>query len=334
MTSDYVGMVLAAGLGTRLAPYTDQIPKPLVPLFDVPLVAFAIWRLAATGIRHIVVNTYHQCEPLEVFLEELVHRLPQPTTLAVSREETLLGTGGGIARASRHFGRRPVLVVNSDLYFDFDLQQLLTHHRSTGAAATVLLHEGTGHDSLRSTLVNEQGNVTHIGPAVANDTSRRVFSGAYVLAPESYEPLVQEPSSIIARCFHRLLAQGAPVAGLVASFPWFDLGTWSSYWRVCQEVLNHQAPSGPFAPIFAHSPGQFFPGTRAPLSGGLPAYYLGPGATVSPGACVGEGTVLQRGCQLTSGKPQRVVALPGTTLHGHHTPGVFGPGFSAPQNNA
>jgi MurNAc alpha-1-phosphate uridylyltransferase len=333
-TTDYVGMILAAGLGTRLAPYTDRCPKPLVPLFDVPLVAFAVWRLAAAGIRHIVVNTYHHCEPLEAFLQSLVQHLPVPTTLAISREETLLGTGGGVARASRHFAHRPVLVVNSDLYFDFDLRRLLARHETAQAAATVLLHEGTGYDSLRSTRVDGQGNVMDIGPAVATDSCRRVFAGAYVLAPDSYVGLVPEPSSIITRCFHRLLAREAPVAALVERFPWFDLGTWERYWQICQQVLENQDPAGPFAPILAHSPGKFFPASPPFADCPHRACYLGPQVTLAPSVSIGEGTVLQRGCQAMDGPLRQIVALPKTLLNGPCASGVAGPGFFTPIINA
>jgi NDP-sugar pyrophosphorylase family protein len=156
-------MILAAGLGSRLAPFTDDTPKPLLPFFDVPLIEYGIRRLVDAGLREIVVNTWHCGEALEGFLEALPARLGPAVRIRLSREEVLLGTGGGIARARPFFEGRRLLVVNSDLFYRFDLAKLNRFHEARGAVATVLLHSGEGHEHLRSTATDGEGRLTDIG---------------------------------------------------------------------------------------------------------------------------------------------------------------------------
>lgn len=322
-------MILAAGLGTRLSPYTDRYPKPLLPLFDVPLIEYGVRRVVEAGIQCIVVNTHHQCELLESFLRDLGERLPERPTIHISREPELLGTGGGLAKARPFFDGKTLLVVNSDLFFDFDLGRLARLHRDSGAAATALLHEGTGFDRLRSTLVNEAGQITWIGPSRSEDPQRRVFAGVYLLEPEAYQPLRPEPSSVITGAFRPLMESGRPVMGLVEDFLWRDLGTWGAYWRFCQEVLNAGTDSGLFGRVVGSTPGRFISaGTvRGPATG--PAY-IGPEVTIDPGATVGPGSVLHHAANLGPHHISHTVALPGSRIAADVERAIVGPTFQIP----
>ncbi len=92
-------MILAAGLGTRLRPLTDLLPKPLVPVGDRPAVAHVAERLAAAGIREVVLNTHHLAG---AFTAEILAGLP--IALRVVHEREILGTAGGVANASALLG--------------------------------------------------------------------------------------------------------------------------------------------------------------------------------------------------------------------------------------
>lgn len=319
-------MILAAGLGTRLAPYTDRCPKPLLPLFDVPLIEYGVRQVVAAGIRRIVVNTFHHGEQLEVFLEGLSRRLPERPEIHLSREAILLGTGGGIAQARSFFDGETLLVLNSDLFFDFDLSRLAHLHFERGAAATALLHEGTGFDRLRSTLVDDGGEITWIGPSRPEDPMRRVFAGVYLLEPEAYAPLRPVPSSVISGAFHPLLEGGRPVLGLVEEFCWRDLGTWESYWRFCLEVVGGPVESGLRSQMDACSPGTF--SAPASASGVLSgSSYVGPAVTISPGAQVGPGSVLQSGTLVGPHQVSQIVSLPRSCVRGDLSRVVLGSDF-------
>ncbi len=107
------GMVLAAGLGTRMRAVSETIPKPLVPLAGKPLLAHALESLERAGVGEVVVNTHHLAEQIEDFLAGRAAR-PGAPRIRISREEERLETGGGVRRALRWLGDDAFYVMNSD----------------------------------------------------------------------------------------------------------------------------------------------------------------------------------------------------------------------------
>ena len=107
------GMVLAAGLGTRMRAVSETIPKPLVPLAGRPLLAYALESLGEAGVTEVVVNTHHLAEQIEDFLAGHVAR-PGALRIHISREAERLETGGGVRRALRWLGDDAFYVLNSD----------------------------------------------------------------------------------------------------------------------------------------------------------------------------------------------------------------------------
>jgi len=104
-------MILAAGFGTRLKPITDHTPKPLVPVAGRPLIDHAIDRLAASGVKRVVVNTHYKAEMMAAHLEAR-----SDVAVALSHETALLDTGGGVKRALGLLGE-PFYVVNGDIFW-------------------------------------------------------------------------------------------------------------------------------------------------------------------------------------------------------------------------
>lgn len=102
-------MVLAAGLGTRMRAYNSSVPKPLVEVAGKPLIDWSVDMFAAGGMEEVVVNTHYLAEMLEAYLAKR-----QSPKIQISREETLLETGGGIAKALPMLGDAPFFVTNSD----------------------------------------------------------------------------------------------------------------------------------------------------------------------------------------------------------------------------
>src|ERR1700728_2022606 len=138
-------LILAAGLGTRLAPLSSWRAKPLVPIGDRPAIAHIVERVRPVS-RVIVVNAYHRADDVEAYAKE--------AGLAVSREEALLGTAGGLARAAGLLGGGDVLVWNGDMIGDLDVEALLAAHAghaSRGALATLAVRvreDGAGNTGL------------------------------------------------------------------------------------------------------------------------------------------------------------------------------------------
>lgn len=130
-------MVLAAGLGRRMRPLTDTVPKPLVKLAGKPLIDHAVDRLAAAGVDTVVVNIHHLANQME----EWARGRTLPSILLSDERDCLLDTGGGVAKALPHLGRWPFFVVNSDsLWIDGPAPALDRMRRSwSGQAMDALL---------------------------------------------------------------------------------------------------------------------------------------------------------------------------------------------------
>ena len=322
MASDgCMAMVLAAGFGSRLEPFSSKFPKPLLPFFDVPLIDYTLSRVVRTGIKSIVVNLHHRADVLRPHLEGAAVRLADEhgVELHLSVEEEILGTGGGLARARSIYDGRTLMVVNSDIYLDFDLTDLLSHHRGRGASATALLHNGEGLDHLRSTLTDDAGRIVSIGRAEPGNLAKGVFAGAYVLEPEVYRLLPERKCSVIEAGFLPALRSGLTVLARRRNFCWHDLGTWEGLAAAVFAVLGSSGPSalteGPYREVLELSPGRFvFDGSE---EGIVPPAYIGPSVENPTQAAVGPFAAVGARCRLGPGAGvSNSMVLPGCEVTG------------------
>ncbi len=136
-------MIFAAGLGTRLRPITNDIPKALAPLHGIPMLEIIIRRLKSSGFRNIIVNVHHHAEKIIEFLE---HKKFFGINIRISDErELLLDTGGGLKQAAWFFDdNQPFLVHNVDTLTDVDLSDFYDFHLKNKALATVLVRHRPG----------------------------------------------------------------------------------------------------------------------------------------------------------------------------------------------
>lgn len=222
-------MVLCAGLGTRLRPLTDERPKPLVPVVGRPLASYALDVLAAHGARHVVANAHHLASQIDPGLRPFTDR--HGMSLTVLREETILGTGGGIRNALPHLGGGDFVVFNGDILSAPDLTRAMAHHRATGALLTMVLREDPRAERAGVIELTADGRVVRMlneGPAHEAPTKRCLFSGIYVVSSALADDLPAE-GCVVRHTLRRLLASGRRVSGVIDDGPWFDLGTPSAY---------------------------------------------------------------------------------------------------------
>lgn len=231
-------MLLAAGLGTRLKPLTDLLPKPVVPVANRPLGAFAMDHLARAGVRSIVANTHPRPELVERILES---HCPAGLNLVFSRETTLLGTGGGLRNARPRFEdpAAPVIVINGDMLFAPDLSEACRLHLEKGAVATMILRRTPDPSRFGAIGIDSDGWVkTLLGaPSREDVTEELMFTGAHILAPEAFDAM-PETGCVIRSAYRGWVDSGAPVLGLIDESPWADLGTVSDYHRVNLELAS------------------------------------------------------------------------------------------------
>lgn len=129
-------MIFAAGLGTRLKPFTDHMPKALVPVAGKPMLEHVINKLKSAGVDEIVINVHHFAQQIIGFLKEKENFGIQ---IWISDEtEELLETGGGIKKAAPFFDE-PFLVHNADILSNVDLKAMYDYHLASGNDATLLV---------------------------------------------------------------------------------------------------------------------------------------------------------------------------------------------------
>ncbi|MBA2504512.1 MAG: nucleotidyltransferase family protein [Thermoleophilaceae bacterium] len=121
-------MVLAAGLGTRLKPITFELPKPMVPVLDRPVMAHILGLLERQGFDEVVANLHYYPDTIRGYFGDRIE---------YRYEEELLGTAGGVRGVRDFFGEDPVLVISGDALTDIDLNALLERHRSAGGIGTL-----------------------------------------------------------------------------------------------------------------------------------------------------------------------------------------------------
>lgn len=190
MSEELKAMILAAGYGTRLRPYTDTLPKALHPVAGRPMIHYPLLWLRRWGFREVIVNTHYLAEMIE---RELGDGSGLGIRIRYSREEVLLGTGGGIGRARTLVGRSPMIVLNADTIVNVDLERLLERRRQADAAAVMAVTEERpgGYTPL---AVDGEGMVRAIGGRPEpgpGDFCRANFTGLSILEPgltDSFPP--------------------------------------------------------------------------------------------------------------------------------------------------
>src|SRR5439155_10019930 len=136
--------VLAAGLGTRLRPLTDESPKPLIPIFQKPLITFALDHLISTEVNRFVINTHRHRELFQNFFASNEYA---GFPVSVVHEPDLLETGGGIKNAEGQLGGDPFLTYSGDILTDINLEPLIDGHFRRGNGVTLALrHTGLASD--------------------------------------------------------------------------------------------------------------------------------------------------------------------------------------------
>ena len=215
-------MILAAGRGERMRPLTDHTPKPLLPVAGKPLIVWHLERLAAGGLREVVINHAHLGEQIEAVLGDgarwglSIRYSPEP--------EGALEAAGGIANALPLLGiDAPFLVINGDIHCDWDVARAAKALMSTQLAHLVLVpnpqHHPLGDFSLNGTQVG-----AHITAAAGRSGQPRTFSGIGVYRPQLFAGIGRGRRAKLAPLLRAAMAEGQ-VSGELHSGRWVDVGT-------------------------------------------------------------------------------------------------------------
>ena len=213
-------LVLAAGFGIRLLPYTRTIPKPLFTLGGIPLLKHTIDRLTAFGCRRILINTHHLSRRITEFIAGL--NAGPDVEIREIHEPRILDTGGAIANVRDLMADGCFFVVNSDVVTDIDLADVWRVHQESGALATLVLHDRKEFNQV--TVDADQWITGFRSPGQG-----LAFTGIQVLSPDIYEHLPEEPVFSSIDWYSRLCASRRIKACVADGLFWEDIGSIDVY---------------------------------------------------------------------------------------------------------
>ena len=286
--------VLAAGLGTRLAPLTDHTPKPLIPVLNIPSLFYSFFLLKQAGITEIICNIHHHGNVIRRYIESTNLN---GITITFSEEPEILGTGGGLKKCEKLLGDDDFILVNSDIITDIDFKALVTQHHRSGCPGTLTLFDTPeaatiGYVGVENGLVKDFRDIRKTGLA-----SSFIYTGVAVLSPKIFRFMKAEFSGIVNTGFTGLIDNGG-LSFYRHEGLWMDIGTMQSYW-----LANIDTPS-------------LMNNLAQPMKRGLgiSPHLIAPDAIISTDAIlsrsvIGKGCTIGRECTI-----RKSVLLPGVTV--------------------
>lgn len=272
--------ILGAGLGTRLRPLTDHVPKPLVPLFHRPLAAWTLDACKQVGATRFAVNTHH--------LPDVWKNFGDGEDVTFFHEPVLLETGGGLKNIEGWLEDGPLLVHNGDIFSTIPLKELMAAHHASGLPVTLAVRS-TG--DARHIALNHIGDrVTDIRAKLGKAEGTHVFTGIYCVSRVFLEMLEKDRIVSVIPAFLQLAAEGKLGAVVLDDGLWLDLGERKSYLAAHRELA--------LAP-------EVHPEAKIDPTAVIEKSVIGPGAVVGAGARVSHSVVW-------AGQ----TILPGTSLDG------------------
>jgi len=241
-------MILAAGLGTRLRPLTDDRPKALVEVAGRTMLEITLSRLRACGVREVIINVHHFAG---MIIEYLKAHGNYGMRIEVSVEEALLGTGGGLKKAAwffledAHRSDEPFILHNVDVISSIDIGRMVQFHTEGKALATLAVKE---RDTARFLYFDEQLQLCgrrsgrDQEPDFLRPTPKAqalAFSGIHVISPRLLTMMTEDGAFPILTSYLRLAAQGEKIFAFRADeYYWRDLGSPENVLQAAQDLKN------------------------------------------------------------------------------------------------
>jgi len=243
---DVAGIVLSAGFGTRLKPFTDDLPKPLVPFLGKTPLWHQIMLLKKFGIDKIYVNLHYFPEMVEKYISENFKGI------RTVFEPVILGTGGGIKNIIRKFNiNTPVIVLNGDTISNINIKRVLEYHFNKEADATMLLRRDKDIPDENSVFIDSHKKILSVKrrPVEAKSSSVKcTFMGIHILNPDLFGYLPDE-GCINKLAYPEFIANNHRVYGFVTEKISCDIGTIRSLYEYNMRFLSIKLTS----PVFTRS---------------------------------------------------------------------------------
>lgn len=233
------GMILAAGLGTRLFPLTLFRAKPAVPFLNRPLIGYSLELLRRACVDKVVINLHHLPESIM----DAVRTTEDSAQVEFSHEDVILGTAGGIGKVRQFLaGSETFVVCNGKIYFEDDLRDALDFHRQSGAMATLVLVHHPAADGFHPVFMDESNNMTGFGGPESRNESHQgyTFTGVHILSREILRFIPAGVSDTVRDLYPELMRQGFPVKGFVSPAYWCECSSRRRYLERSLDVMRRR----------------------------------------------------------------------------------------------
>ena len=296
-------LVLAAGLGTRLRPLTDVIPKPLLPVAGLPILGHTLQQLAAVGCEAAALNLHHRGDQIRHRFGDSFAGMP----LVYSEEPDLLGTLGALHPLKDFLGGADLIIlINGDSLCRWPLRKMIRRFQAGGAQATLLLTtQAPPTDFGGGVGIDRDGRILsfHTGDPGAPDSAevvrRYVFAGAHVLSPDLLDRVGPGKSDIVRDLYMPLLREpGGRLNTVTTTRPWHDLGTPQRFLDGVVDWAQAGWPERLWRQAWISPEAVIEPGAKVKRSAVEAGAKVGEGAQVErsvllPGSRVGKGSVVR-----------------------------------------
>jgi NDP-sugar pyrophosphorylase family protein len=294
-------MILAAGVGSRLDPLTRNLPKPLVPIVNRPVMEHIIVLLAKHGFQEIMVNLHYLGDQIESFFGDGRHL---GVNIHYSYEDQLWGDAGSVKRVEEFFKDETFIVVGGDDLADIDLTRLVRTHRDKKALATIALSLVDDPSEYGIVLMNEEGRITRFmekpkGEVIFSNTAN---TGVYVFEPEVFELIPRNTFYLFGKQFFpQMLEQRRPLYGHLTASYWKDVGNLAVYQQTHYDALaGRVAINFPMKEVRKY----VWIGDNVEIDPSAEIGYpvaIGNDCRVEAGAKVLENTIIGNGCAVERG---------------------------------
>jgi mannose-1-phosphate guanylyltransferase len=231
-------LVLAAGLGTRFRPFTDTLPKPAIPLLNVPIAFYNVHLLQQLGIEHLTINTHH----LPAKIKDIIGKQDLGASIFFSDEEgQILGTGGAVKKARPSLeGRGTFVVANADVVNGFGIRDALENHHRVQPMATMIVmsHPEVG-KKYGAVWVNKDMEVVGISKKKPPEVECEPFHFVGIhLIEESVFKYIPDGPYEITKVYLDAIKEGEEVLAFKKEGLWFDAGTLQDYLKATSSLLE------------------------------------------------------------------------------------------------
>lgn len=288
----------SAGLGERLRPITDHIPKPLLPILGKPILEIILERLSQFPINKIGINLHRKREEIEEWIKRSAFR----KKIKTFHEAEILGTGGALKNAEDFLKDQVFLVHNSDILSDIDLKRLFNHHLSSGNLVTLAIHD---YPEFNNLAIDDKGLLIGVGKDFPLAGRYRAFTGIAIYSPEFLEFLPEGSSSVVDGWI-RAVKSGHNIGTFdVSGSYWTDIGTPRAYFNAIVEMLRMEGEN----------------------------IYIHPNNKIKEDAWLEGYVVIEKGCVIDEGVTlKNCLILPGSRVGGLFEDCIIGPGYNTKIN--